>query len=47
MLLEKALEQYDAFSLVWREDMEFNDSARQFEEKLKMTDLKSILIING
>ena len=35
MLLEKALAEFDAFSLVWREDMEFDDSAKQFEEKLK------------
>ena len=35
MLLEKALAEFDAFSLVWREDTEFADSAKQFEEKLK------------
>lgn len=33
-LLNTALKEYDSFSLVWRDDMEFNESAKKLEEQL-------------
>ena len=33
-LLNKAITDFDSFSLIWRDELEYNDNAKNFEQKL-------------